>query len=152
MKDENLGIPLSAKNAELLQKLVKVAEQTNLTTVQVSTCQGSWKGTLKHTLSNTRGDVPEHFENVQETVDCVPGDPFLDLQARGYVLGRDGMHVVLDYGLAEQRVRYENRGKVGKWWMRTTNNWGRFLLDLAAVLAGIWAIVDIVRMIVEALK
>ena len=152
MRDENLGVPLAPKNAELLGKLVRIAEETGSTVVQVSSCQGSWSGTFQYTLSNIRGNIPEHFEDVEETVDCVPGNPLLDLQARGYVLGRDDMYVVLDYGLAKQRVRYESRSGIGKWWMRTTNNWGRFLLDLAAVVAGIWAVVDIVRIIIEALK
>ena len=152
MKDENLGVPLSAKNAEFLQKLVKVAEQTSSTVVQVSSCQGSRSGTLQYTLSNTRGDVPEHFEDVEEKVDWVPGNPILDFEARWYVLGQDGLYVVLNYELAKQRVKYENKGRIGKWWMRTTNNWARFLLDLAAIVGGIWAIVDIVRMIIETLK
>ncbi len=60
MKDENLEIPLSVNNTEFLRKLVKVAEQTNSTTVQVSTCQGSWKGShLFQTLLHRafRGEV-----------------------------------------------------------------------------------------------
>ena len=152
MRDENLGLPLAPKNAELLEKLVTVAGKTGSTAVQVSSCQGTASGTFQYTLSNIRGNIPEHFEDVEETVDCVPGNPLLDLQARGYVLGRDDMYVVLNYGLAKQRVRYERRSGIGKWWMRTTNNWGRFTLDLAAAVAGIWAIVDIVRMVIEALK
>lgn len=152
MKDENLGVPLSPQNAEFLQKLVKVAEQTSSTTVQVTSCQGSWSGTFMFTISNTRGDVPEHFEEVEETVDCIPGDPILDLEARGYVLGQYDLYVVLNYELAKQRVKYENRNRIGRWWMRTTNDWGGFLRDLAAIVGGIWAVVDMTRMLIEALK
>jgi len=152
MKDENLGVPLSPKNVEFLQKLVKVAEQTSSMTVQVTSCQGSWSGTWMFTISNAWVDSPEHFEKAEEAVDRIPGNPILDLEARGYVLGQNGLYVVLNYELAKQRVKYENRGRIGRWWMRTTNDWGRFLLDLAAVVAGIWAVVDIARMIIEALK
>ena len=151
MKDENLGIPLSPRNAEFLQKLVRVGEQTSSTTVQVNTCQGTWSGTRQFAISGIRGDSPEQFKQIQESVDCVPGNPILDLEARGYVLGQDGIYVVLNYAMAEQRVKYESRGKLGRWWMRTTNNWGRSLIDLAAILAGIWALVDVVRILIEAL-
>jgi hypothetical protein len=152
MRDENLGVPLSSKNVEFLRKLVRVAEQTSSTTVQVTSCQGSWSGTWMFTISNARVDSPEHFEKAEETVDLIPGNPILDLEARGYVLGQDGLYVVLNYELAKQRVKYENKGRLGRWWMRTTNNWGRFLLDLAAVVAGVWAVVDMIRMLIEALR
>jgi hypothetical protein len=152
MKDENLGVPLSPQNAEFLQKLVKVAERTSSTTVRVTSCQGSLSGTFMFTISNIHRDAPEHYEKVEETVDCIPGHPVLDLEAHGYILGQDGQYVVLNYELAKQRVRYENRGKVGRWWMRTTNDWGRFLLDLAAIVAGVWAVVDIIRMLIETLR
>jgi len=104
------------------------------------------------TISNARVDSPEHFEKAEETVDRIPGNPILDLEARGYVLGQDDLYVVLNYELANQRVKYENKGRLGKWWMRTTNNWCHFLLDLAAVVAGVWAVVDMIRMLIEALR
>ena len=114
--------------------------------------QGSWSGTRKLTISGTRVDASEHFESIEETVDIIPGHPILDLMARGYIWDQDNLYVVLNYELAKQRAKYESRNRIGKWWMRVTNNWGRFLLDLAAVLAGIWATMDIIRMIIEALK
>jgi hypothetical protein len=61
MRDENLRVPLAPKNAELLEKLIRVAEKTGSTVVQVIPCQGSWSGTFEYTLSSTRGNIPEHL-------------------------------------------------------------------------------------------
>ena len=152
MRDENLKVPLSPKNVELLQKLVKISEHTSSMTIWITSCQGSWSGTSRFTVSGTRVVSPEDFERIEETIDCIPGHPILDLMARGYIWNRDKSYVVLNYELAKQRVKYEGRGKLGKWWMRTTNDWGRFAVDLAAVLGGIWALVDVIRMIIEALQ
>lgn len=151
MKDENLQVPLNPKYAELLQKMVRVAERTGSMTIEVHSCQSAQRGgTFQYTISATPDGEPGAFEPVNESLDCVPGHPLLDLEARGYVLGRDGMYIILNYELARQRARYEARRCLGKWWMRITNNWGRFLLDFAAILGGVWALVNVIKAIAEA--
>lgn len=152
MKDENLRVPLHPKYVELLQKMVRVAERAGSMTVEVDHCQSAQRGgTFQFRIAGTYGDGPEDIETAEEILDCVPGNPLLDFYARGYVLEKDGMYVVLNYELAKQRARYETRRKLGKWWMRATNDWGRLMLDLAAVLGGAWALVSIAIAIIEAL-
>lgn len=152
IRDENLVVPLNPRTADLLAALMRVAEKTASATVDVVQCQSPRYRGYDFRISGVSGRDAEHLEETKESVEGIPGQPLLELQVRGYVLGEEGMHKVLNYRLAQQRVLYEGRGRLGKWWMRTTNNLGRFVLDLAAGIAGVWAAADMIRMLVEALK
>jgi hypothetical protein len=151
MKDDNLAVPLNSETAALLTKLFRGAEAAESSTVQIISCPGRWPATFDMTISGMRRRA-EDFEEVTETVEHVTGQPMLDLAACGYLLRHEGTYVTLNYQLAHKRVKYESASDLGKRWIRATNDWGRFVLDLAAGIAGLWAVADMIRMLAEAIK
>jgi hypothetical protein len=115
--------------AKFLIKMVEIAERNQVLTVSYATQSGKQVSALDWIIK-VGAD--------KETLQDFKGDPMASLEALGLVK-RLGKNSVFLYPTAFDRAGYERKGRFGKWWVRTTEEYRDILLTVTTALnIGLW--------------
>lgn len=129
---EHLIYPLPKTLIGVLTAMVDVAKSED--TLSVTAREGKSKESGKRCITISHGEAPRHIDNLISS-------PINSLHCAGFIVSHNNDSVFLTPA-AFDRVRYENRGRIGKWEERLRKS-GSILSTVSLVISFIAFLISV---------